>query len=112
MGMLMVIPAQPHGVGPITVTPTLAEGKLELFASFTRASWPDGPCLRVTYWFPDGSLIGSVTFDGGNTSDRNGQPRSHSGIRGLRGGFLPAGDYTIQFDFLQGLTSAITIQDA
>lgn len=95
MVVLLSVVSQAYGIGQRTFTPTLSASKAEIRASFTRPSWPVGPCLRLTYWFPNGDLAASVTFDGGNTLDRSGQALSHAGLRAPSGGTLRAEQVTL-----------------
>lgn len=111
MAVLLSLPQQAYASGPRQFTPTLGAGKGEIRASFTRVSWPAGPCLRLTYYFPNGNLAGSVTFDGGPGLDRQGQPMSHAGLK-TREGTLPAGQYRVDVEVLQPITTAVTVQDA
>lgn len=109
MAVLLSRAQQAYSVGTFSVTPTLPAGKTEIRASFTRVAWPVGKCLTLTYYFPDGTLAGNVSFDGGNTLDKQGQPLSHVGLRKVGG--LPAGQYRVDVEIHQAITTAVTVQD-
>lgn len=118
MAVLLSIAQQSYNVGTRQFTPTLGANKREIRATFTRVGWPAGPCLRLTYFYPDGTLAGSVTFDGGNTLDRSGQALSHAGLAGKQDpqtgirAALPAGQYRVDVEVLQPITTSVTVQDA
>lgn len=112
MTVILNVAQQTYTPRTVTLTPTLSANRREIRASFTRVGWPVGPCLRLTYTYPDGTPAGSVTFDGGNTLDRSGQTLSHAGLRSSQDSFLPQGQYKVTVEVLQTITTAVTVQDA
>mgnify|MGYP000550119833 CR=1 FL=1 len=111
MAVILSVPQQSYAPQVQVLSPTLNTNKTEIIVSLSRVSWPIGPCLRVSYSYPDGTLAGTVSFDGGNTLNRAGQPISSIGLR-AKSSFLPQGQYSITIEVLQTITTAITISDA
>lgn len=83
----------------------------ELRLTCTREAWPVGAVGAINTTRPDGSYGGGMTFDGGDAPTRGGgiAPASSLSLK-VPGGFLPAGQWTADFQILQTINTAVTIE--
>lgn len=110
MAIVASIPKQAYAVGPLSFSPTVPANVREVQATLTKVAWPAGQVLTIEVVYPNGVSAGVVGFDGGPALARDGTATARIGIRGVRGGFLTQGAYTVRVQVLQPITTAVTIE--
>lgn len=101
-----------------SITRTVPAGAVvnQVKVTCTREAWPVGPVGNVVLTFPDGTTAG-FSMEGGDvpTRDKSGILAASSCMfekQDLQGNPIPfpAGDYTLNFEVLQAINTALTIE--
>jgi hypothetical protein len=100
---------------PYTVSGTIPSGKnvSQIQITMSRESWPVGPVLNITLTYPDGTQSGESCSGGDIVNPRTGLVAVNSIAAFYAGSeqqFYDPGTYTLAFEVLQTLTSAVTVE--
>lgn len=108
---------------PYVVSGSIPAGKTvyAIKLTLTREAWPAGPCGSATLTFPDGSTA-LVSFSGGDIPTRDGTgtlaassaiwypPKTTDEQGNVTVAPFPTGAYSMSFQVLQTLTTAVTLE--
>ena len=103
------VPSNTYAPQQITVNPTLPSGKTAIRVVLTTAGWPTGKCVDASIKYPDGSVAGGSSIDGG-TPNRQGVFESSFGFKGTNGAALPSGQYAVVVDVVQTVTTTVRVE--
>lgn len=104
---------QLYAVNTYNVQGTIPDGSTvsSIKVSLTRVAWPPGPVGIVTLVYPGGDTSG-LTFSGGDLLNKDGSPMLATTAQFYPRGNTkyPAGIYSLVFQVLQPVDSAVKIE--
>ena len=101
------VPSNTYAPQQITVNPSLPANKTAIRVVLTTAGWPTGKCVDISIKYPDGSQACSASIAGG-TPNRQGVFEAALGFSNSAG--LPSGQYTVDVDVVQTITTAVKVE--